>query len=173
MRLPFCDHHICAFLHSIEGSTKPLDLELSNYFRSHKSTGAHDRRLIGETLYGLVRWKTLVDYLSLSPCENDRLTAFRKITTDGSEQQNPSIPEPIRLGISDFLYNRFVAAFGIDKTRDLCRILNSPAPTTLRVNLLKITRDELMDKLKNQFDLSPCTHAPAGIYLYKRAPLFS
>ena len=52
MRLPFCDHHISAFLEGYEKSQKPLDLALSEYLRAHKSIGAHDRRAIGEALYG-------------------------------------------------------------------------------------------------------------------------
>lgn len=172
MRLPFCDHHISAFLDGYENSKKPLDLALSEYFRAHKSIGAHDRRAMGETLYGMVRWKTLIDHLSPSPHFLDRLFCFRKMFTDG-RADNPSIPEAARLGINDFVYDRLCAAYGKEKTILICRILNSQAPVTIRANLLKTTRDQLFELLKTKFALAPCTKAPAGLQLQKREALFA
>lgn len=172
MRLPFCDHHISAFLDDYSKSQKPLDLALSEYLRAHKSIGAHDRRTIGETLYGMVRWKTLIDYFCPSSHSLDRLKAFRKICFEEC-LKNPNIPEAARLGINDFLYERFSKTFGIERTRELGQILNEPAPTTIRANLLKITREELLKKWEGKFELTPCALAPAGIQFPKRTPLFA
>ncbi len=172
MRLPFCDHHISAFLEGYSKSQKPLDMALSEYLRAHKSIGAHDRRAIGETLYGMVRWKTLIDYFCPSSHILDRLKAFRNISFEQS-LKDPAIPEAARLGINDFLYDRFCQAFGPEKTRELGRILNEPAPTTIRVNLLKTTREELLKAWEGKFELSPCALSPAGIHFHKRTPLFA
>ena len=84
MRLPFCDYHISAFWDGHVKTQKPLDLALSDYFRSHKSIGAHDRRTIGETLYSMVRWKSLIDHICPSSNILDRLYYFRKISLDCS-----------------------------------------------------------------------------------------
>jgi 16S rRNA (cytosine967-C5)-methyltransferase len=172
MRLPFCDHHISVILESYTKSDKPLDLLLSEYFRAHKSIGAHDRRLIGETLYGMVRWKTLIDHISRSDHSLDRLSCFRKISIDEC-RQDPSIPEPIRLGINDFLFSRLCAAYGLEKAREICRTLNTPAPTTIRVNLLKTSREELMKLWEGKFTMLPCSKAGAGIQFQRREALFS
>ncbi len=172
MRLPFCDHHISVILESYAQSEKPLDLLLSEYFRSHKSIGANDRRLIGETLYGMVRWKSLIDHFTRTSHPLDRLSCFRKISLELCAQ-DPSIPEPARLGINDFLYTRFCTVFGLEKTRELCRILNSPAPTTIRANILKTTAEELMKRWEGKFTMSRCAKAAAGIQFQKREPLFS
>lgn len=172
MRLPFCDHHISILLENYAQSEKPLDLLLSAYFRSHQSLGARDRRTIGETLYGMVRWKTLIDHFCKSPRNSDRLYCFRKLSLDLC-RQDPSIPEPIRLGMNDFLYHRFLSAFGLEKTRELCRILNTSAPTTIRVNLLKTTPEDLLKRWEGKFDLTRCKRAAAGIQFQKREPLFS
>lgn len=172
MRLPFCDHHISVILEGYSKSEKPLDLLLSEYFRSHKSIGAHDRRMIGETLYGMVRWKSLIDYISRSDHSLDRLSCFRNISLDLC-RQDPTIPEPIRLGINEYLYKRFCDSFGIEKTREICRILNNPAPTTIRVNLLKTTPEDLMKLWEGKFSMKACAKAPAGIQFQKREPLFA
>lgn len=172
MRHPFCDHHISAFLEDYAKSQKPLDLALSEYLRAHKSIGAHDRRTMGETLYGMVRWKTLIDYFCPSLHSLDRLKCFRNISLEQCKE-NSAIPEPARLGINDFLYSRFCALFGIEKTRDLCHILNTPAPTTIRVNLLKTTREALLELWQGKFDIAPCVKASTGIQFKKREPLFT
>jgi len=172
MRLPFCDHHIVAFLEDFEGSNKPLDLCLSEYLRAHKSIGAHDRRMIGETLYGMIRWKTLIDAICPSSYAGDRLVCFRGLHRE-EEWKNLDIPEPARLGIPDFLYQKFLKMFGKEKLVGLCKVLNEPAPTTIRANLLKTNRDDLLGRLQKEFEASPCEYAPAGIQFKKRTPLFS
>lgn len=168
MKQPFCDHHICAFLQVF--ANKPLDIALSEYFKSHKSLGAQDRRTIGETLYGMVRWKTLIDYFCPSELPKERLRCFRNLSiTDCS--QDSSIPEPIRYGMNEFLYSRFCSSFGKEKAKNLCQILNGPAPTTIRVNPIKASREQLLELFGDQ--ASPCESSPWGIQFKKRTPLFS
>ncbi len=169
---PFLDRHIDSFFQILEGSNRPLDLALSDYFRNHKNLGANDRRTIGETIYGMVRWKSLLDFLYPKTPLLKKIECFRSLDWP-TIQQDASIPEFARLGVSEFLYSRWMNAFGIEKTRELCRILNENAPTTIRVNLLKTTRDELMSRWKEKFSLTPCSQAPQGIQFAKREPLFS
>lgn len=170
--IPFRDHHLCAFLKNFSESKKPLDLALSDYFRTHKSLGSKDRRLIGDTLYEMVRWKSLIDFFCPSSLPQERLKCFRKLSLEEC-LQNPRIPEPIRLSLPPFLYERWLAVYGRETTIQLGRILNQPAPTTIRVNLLKTTREALFQAWKDQYDISLCEQAPAGIHFWKREPLFS
>lgn len=153
-------------------SKKPLDLLLSEYFKAHRSLGSTDRRTIGDAIYGMVRWKSLIDYACPSKFPLDRLDYYKKIDFYKTAK-DPSIPEPIRLGMTEFLLERFTAAFGIEKTKELCRILNTSAPTTVRANLLKTSREELLTLWEKAFSVSPCLYAPAGIQFSKRAPLLS
>ncbi|MBU6383098.1 MAG: RsmB/NOP family class I SAM-dependent RNA methyltransferase [Verrucomicrobia bacterium] len=170
MRLPFCDHHISAILDHL--GEKPLDGFLSRYFREHKSIGAHDRRLIGETLYQMVRWKSLIDHFCPSPSPLRRLAAFRALSLEACAQ-DASIPEPARLGIPPFLWDRFCQIFGVEKARQLCRTLNLSAPTTIRVNALKTTPELLLEKWKGKFECFRCKEASMGIQFKKREPLFA
>lgn len=169
MRLPFCDHHICAFLQNFTDNTKPLDIALSEYFKSHKSIGAHDRRAIGETIYGMTRWKSLIDYYcSSSSTPSERLFCYRKIPFGSLDL---SIPEAVRFGMNDYLYDQFCHSFGKERARALCQVLNGQAPTTIRANLGKTTREALLEQFKE--DAFPCQRAEAGIQFKKRTPLFS
>lgn len=172
MRNPFCDHHISAFLEEQSKSQKPLDLALSEYLRAHRSIGAHDRRTIGEALYGMVRWKTLIDHFCPSAHSLDRLKCYRSLSVEQC-RTDTSIPEPVRWGVNEFLYTRFCQVYGKEKAKQLCHTLNSPAPTTIRVNLLKTTREALIETWNGKFAITPCVKAATGIQFQKREPLFT
>lgn len=165
---PFLQKHAEILLNSFLSSNKPLDLSLSHYFRSNKNLGASDRREIGETLYGILRWKSLIDHFApLDPIAFYRAIDWDRILKD------KAVPPAAKLGLPEFLYTRFKTHFGEEKTEELGRILNEQAPTTLRVNLLKISREELLQKLAQKFSCSPCSLSKAGIQVHKREPLFA
>jgi len=175
MKIPFCDHHILAFLADFESSgsaRKPIDLLLAQYFKAHKSLGATDRRTIGETIYGMVRWKSLIDYCCNSTFPLDRLNYYKNIHLS-KLLEDTSIPLDIRLGIPEFLLESFINAYSSEKAIDLCKILNTTAPTTVRVNLLKTTRDQLLNQWQKTFSVFPCQYSSMGIQFSKRAALFA
>lgn len=174
MRLSFRSHHIITFFarHTKE-SGKPLDLGLSNYLREHKSIGAHDRRYIGEAVYGLIRWKGLLDYLL--PEESSlpqRLQTFEKLDWP-KVLSDPSIPEYIRLGTTKFLFETLKKEYGLEQTRELCQTFLTPPPLAIRANRIKTTREELMAKWTEKFSMKPSSRSPDGILLEKREALFS
>ncbi|HSX12966.1 MAG TPA: RsmB/NOP family class I SAM-dependent RNA methyltransferase [Chlamydiales bacterium] len=166
MNQPFIDRHIRLFLKLFSETNKPLDLLLSQYFRATKSLGSKDRRIMGDTIYGMIRWKSLIEFFSPA----DPLHFYQ--TIDWAEiKKDPSIPNAVKLGMPEYLYEQFCIHFGEKKADSLGEILNRSAPTTVRVNLLKTTRDDLLQKWKEKFSISPCGNM--GIQFQKREPLFA
>lgn len=172
MRISFCDTHIQAFFSFYSANSGPLDRLLGAYFKAHKSLGARDRKVIGDTVYGMVRWQSLIDQFCSSDSFLDRLAWYRSPDFQAA-RQDTSISAPFRLGVPEFLFEKLKADFGLEKTRQLCEIFNTPAPTTVRANQLKTTREHLMRVWEKTYSISPCTRAPAGIRFQKRVPLFS
>jgi 16S rRNA (cytosine967-C5)-methyltransferase len=168
----FCDTHTIAFLKGWDNTQKPLDLCLSDYFRSHKSLGAHDRRTIGEWVYTLVRWQSLFDELDPSINFSKRLHLL---------QQRPisewtaieTLSTPARLGLTPYLWGALMHTYGADKARLIADILNSPAPIFIRVNFIKTTREELIRAWHGKFTMQPAPQTPGAIIFSKREPLFS
>jgi len=171
MPAPFCDHHISSFFAAYQGDKIPLDLALARYFKAHRSLGAHDRRTIGEAVYGIVRWKSLLEHLGPDEAPLQRLRRFQSLDLVAA-QSDPSIPDSARLAVPEMLYERLTRDFSPAKARDLCRISNTPAPPTVRANLLKTTRDELIIRWAVHQPV-PCPQASTGIRFPKRLPLFS
>lgn len=166
---PFLDHHLRKILVAYMASKAPLDLLLSKYFKDHRALGANDRRLIGETLYGMVRWKSLLE--ALDP-KGDPIACYRRINWE-TVLSDPWIPAYAKAALSPFLYNRFVAVFGEDKARELGCIFNTPAPTTIRVNLLKTTREALLEKWQGKYLVTSSEQMRTALSFSKREPLFS
>lgn len=172
MKQPFCDVHTIAFFKSWNSSSKPLDLSLSEYFRAHRSLGATDRRKIGETVYALVRWKSLFDCLDPSFSTLKRLSLYQQKPIE-AWAEDPRLSESARVGLTPFLFEKLLASYGPVQGRQIAFALNSLAPVTVRVNLLKTSREELLQKWESKFDIKASSKTPTAILFSKREPLFA
>ncbi len=168
----FLDRHLLRILDLQGASERPLDLVLRKYFKSHKELGSHDRRHLGETLFGMVRLKGLIDFLSPPHASSTaKIACYRSLSSE--VLQDRSLPPAIRLGLSDFLYRRLKECYGEEETERLAEIFQSPAPITVRVNELKISRDALFTRWKEMHHPSLCRESKVGIQFSTRYPLFS
>jgi 16S rRNA (cytosine967-C5)-methyltransferase len=156
----FRDHHLLQLLETWQGGS--LDLHVNTYFRSHKALGSKDRRSIGDDLFGMIRWRGLLDRLG-EPTWEGRLVEWRRL--DRSRCQN--LPEHIQLSFPKDLFNRIKEQHGVE----VCRVLNETAPLTVRVNLAKTTRTALLERWRD-LPVEPCPEAPTGIRFQKRQNLF-
>lgn len=148
-RLPFRDFHIMQILQTFENESCPLDLFLSRYFRAHKSLGSSDRAAIAEAVYKSVRlWGLRCNYLQ---------------TKDLERAPEETLPKDLWTCLYD--------AYG-EQAYKISEELNYQAPTTIRANLLKITRDDLLEKLRALFPVRPCPFSPAGIIFEKKTNFF-
>lgn len=163
----FCDRHILAFLKNWNHAT-PLDLALGNYFRAHKSLGSHDRKKVGDAVYTLVRWQSLFDYLDPSESYSLRLHMLNQAPI---ETWTEDAPDYAKYGLSEFLYEKIKSTYG--DIAPIAAVMNSPAPIAIRANLLKTTREALINALSPKFSVRPSENAPAGIVFSKREPLFA
>ena len=149
---------------------------LSATFRKEKWIGSHERRFVGETLYGLVRHLRRVDAAlargkpGKSPRDLERLIALfvleKLIEPDRAKRLDPSVDWNAVAGIDaaiagerkqvprialaaslpDWLAERLVADWG-ERAEPLALALNHRAPMTVRANLLVGDRAALAAEL--------------------------
>jgi 16S rRNA (cytosine967-C5)-methyltransferase len=67
-----------------------------------------------------------------------------------------------------WLVERWIVSFGIQETFELCRADNEIPPISLRVNGLRATREEMLERLaRSGHDVKPAVYSPEGIILAK------
>ncbi|WP_079989384.1 RsmB/NOP family class I SAM-dependent RNA methyltransferase [Candidatus Protochlamydia phocaeensis] len=171
--IPFRPYHLFALLNAYNQQTLPLDLFISHYFRAHPALGSKDRAFIAETIYALIRWQALLDYLS--PEDHSWESRYRVYEHLDLEQilQREDIPLHIRVSFPLPLFQLMENSYGSQRTIDLCLTSNKPAPTTVRVNTLKTTREELLKLWEGLYEVSPTSLSPYGIQFHKKINFFS
>lgn len=117
-------------------------------------------------VFGTFRWKRLIDYLiGDEKSWLNRVTAF-----DDSVHLNAihdlTIPESVRCSCTDDVYQLLRNFYG-DYAFDICLALNKEPKNTIRVNLIKTTRDELLSTHLKSIGV-PCSHSPLGIHLIQK-----
>lgn len=80
-------------------------------------------------------------------------------------------PDPVRYNYPDWLDGQLKNSLG-DSWREDLSVLNGEAPTDLRVNTLKTTREQLLNEMaKEGYAGQPTPCSPLGIRLHQRIPL--
>lgn len=171
-KAPFRLHHLFTLLEAYSAQTLPLDLFISLYYREHKALGSKDRAFIAETVYQLVRWQGLLDYL-LGPETSWEKRYELMQTIDLKEiQKREDIPAFVRVSFPEILFRHIVDSYGEEKAIKLCLICNAPAPTAIRVNTSKISRDELFNRWKDFYDISCSKDSQEAIIFHKKINFF-
>lgn len=169
---PFREYHLIEILSEYDEQNLPLDLHISRYFRAHKAIGSKDRGYIADMVYALVRWKGLIDHqLKGRPDWEKRFLLFAEMDLEGLSQER-SIPPHIRVSYPEELFECMVASHGMEAASALCYASNYPAPTTVRANTLKLTRDELLQRWQGLYPVAACHFAPHGINFEKKLNFF-
>ena len=172
MKLPFRKYHILQILNQFLQSSYPLDLFLRFYFKKFTSIGSKDRKEVAETIYKIFRFKGLIDYFIPSPITNEkRINVFETLDFD-KETQNPDIPSHVRASFPKIYFDKLKSCYGEEKALDLCKISNTQAPTTIRVNALKTQRDSLFDILSKNYKVYK-TKSAHGLTFKEKINFFS
>lgn len=170
-KIPFREHHLFDLLEGYSSQSHPIALYVSEYFRSHPALGSKDRAFIAENIYALIRWQGLLGYLSGSSSWQDWFKTLQTIDLE-EIQKSEEIPLAFRVSFPQVLFDLFVKDYGIERGCELCLISNSPAPTTVRVNPLKISREDLLERWRTLYEVSPTPHSSLGITFHKKINFF-
>ncbi|NGX63337.1 MAG: Ribosomal RNA small subunit methyltransferase B [Candidatus Anoxychlamydiales bacterium] len=173
MKVSFRKHHLLNILNEYSKKNLPVDLFLRKYFKSNKSLGSKDRKEISENLYKLIRWRGLIDFLCIKKpiTFEERLDVlknfdFKKFLKD------EKIPTHIRVSFPKDYFEKVKNAYTHEKAIDFCLVSNSVAPTTIRTNLLKISREELFEILNKKYVVEKCKKSSSGIIFKKKINFF-
>jgi 16S rRNA (cytosine967-C5)-methyltransferase len=89
----------------------------------------------------------------------------------GRTLRHPEMPRAVAADLPDWLEPHLAAVFGADLEREMAA-LNAPAPMDLRVNALKIGRDDACRALAaERIFTRPTPHSPLGLRIDGRMPI--
>ncbi len=163
---------------------QPADGVLSNHFRVDR-TGGRERAFIAETAYAVLRRKRLLERIVSDGGTPRRLVLAALVRLQGVSQRQlaeavtaremdwlagiKAQAEPVlslaeQADLPDWLAERLLTRMSEAELLALARGLNQPAPLDLRVNPMKVSRDEALAKLvADGIEVEPCPFAPLGI----------
>lgn len=161
----------------------PADSTVSAFFRQHKNLGQRERASLAETVYALLRervkfqnlaqsgsgpmprrlamlaWRGSDSFLraALSPAEQQWLVQVQAIAVE-------SLAPRLRHNLPDWLAEPLRERLGEDEFWRLAAALNEPAPLDLRVNTLKLKREDAQAELAAAgIDAVPTPYSPVGL----------
>ncbi|MFN3304902.1 MAG: RsmB/NOP family class I SAM-dependent RNA methyltransferase [Roseateles sp.] len=161
----------------------PADATVSAFFRQHKHLGPRERASLAETAYALLRerlkfqhlaqsgsgpvarrlailaWRGNAGFLrgALKPNESQWLDQVQAIDAQ-------SLSPKLRHNLPDWLVEPLQARLGDAEFWALAAALNEPAPLDLRVNTLKLKREEAQAQLKAaSIEALPTPYSPLGL----------
>jgi 16S rRNA (cytosine967-C5)-methyltransferase len=174
--------------------SRPADQALSAYFRSHRNLGQHDRAFIAETVFAVLRRKRSLEAAAGSVAPRDLAIAAlvrvfglsgRAFEATGADDaalaarlkaaSTPRLEPAVQADLPDWLWQRLDAEYGAQEAAAIAQGLLSPAPLDLRVNLVKLSREDALERLGLEAARTP--YSPAGVRLkgkpqINRHPLF-
>lgn len=171
-QIPYREFHILQLLSQYETGDAPLDLLIYRYFKAHKALGSKDRAHVSETVYACVRWKLLLDHMTNNGTWAEKIAMMQQAIWE-TAKTSPHIPAQIRFSFPEYLYEKIMAFHGEQTAHELFAACNEPAPTTVRVNTLKVTRDKLFETWKDQHSVEKSTESDTAINFKKKISLFS
>ncbi len=174
------------------GPHGPADAKLSAYFRENPKLGVKDRAYIAESVYQVLRRKRLLEYLSdgvdarrlllaaqlrlqgislrdLGPLLNKQQTEWAHAIKAKSTE---NLPLAIQADLPDWLWERLSEQYGEQEALTLARSLHLSAPLDLRANIVKATREEVLEQFaKDRIEAVPTPLSPYGIRLQSKITL--
>jgi len=169
----------------------PADAVLSRFFREHPKVGQRDRATIAESVYAVLRRGRMLERLlggtlSRGAMPRDAVLAawagllganlkeleplVRKAELDGLAEikRNIHAPQPfeVECDFPDWLIERLRHRFDDAALLELAKGLQRPAPLDLRVNLARVSREEVLARLAADGIAAAATpYSPAGVRL--------
>jgi len=189
--------HLSRLLARVLRFDGPADAVMSRFFKEHPRLGSRDRSLIAEACFHALRHYATLKWL-LQPAQAPRATRLAALVTlarqhgltalgprelRGDERAVRNalsvdlvcVPAAVRAELPLWLYAALAAQY--EDVQALTEVLAEPAPLDLRVNTLKIGRDEVLAELRGAtrshapLDAEPTRFSPDGVRLYEKPGL--
>ncbi len=171
-------------LADVLSNTGPADVKLGWFFKQNRDLGTKDRAFIAESVYGVLRRKSFLSYVSDGEDPRKLLVAWlvrvqgmstRDLADSLTAQQKEwaqeikakktdDISKAMQADLPEWLWDKLVVQYGEEEALTISRSMHQPASLDLRVNLVKATREDVIAKFASEkTEVNPTPYAPNGL----------
>lgn len=171
----------------------PADVKLSEFFRNNRDLGTKERAFVAESVYGVLRRLRFLSTVTANddndPDDARKLVlawmlriqgmSIQKIEPMLSEQQiewahtikaksTENMPLAVQADVRDWLWEKLVAQYGEKEALTIARSMHDAATLDLRVNTIKATRDNVIEKFMaeaatGEANVTKTPYSPIGL----------
>lgn len=145
---------------------------LSKWMRTHRSLGSKDRRRVSDAVYDMIRYESFFKHAGfMSPeAQLEAWCLWHNGERFGSlKSLDPCTDLSISLGLPHWMVEEWITQLGISETVQLAQTINQRADLNIRCYPHRISREELLYKLKKEDILSePVPRTAHGLRLTQR-----
>lgn len=169
--------HALSVIHSFDIEPKPLDRIVDVYFRRHRELNSSARRAIADLVFNVIRWRVCIEDAlvrqGVKKPTREQIVAYYLDSVPFEIGDTPPKGSPGAVAayysLPEWLVKRFIKQQGEEDAYCLMAAFKTEAPVTLRTNMLKTSREELLGMLKRAgHDVQATLHSPYGIAIKKR-----
>ena len=157
----FQSSHLLSLVESYTKTKDPIHLFLRKYLKLNRSIGSRDRKIISESLFFLIRFQGLID----TQIEKPVTWALRIFSPFCLNKEQPP---HIQVSFAKWLFQRIEDVYGIEKALEICKISNTQAPITIRVNTLNTTKEAFAQEWSEAYPLKECEMAKNALTFLKK-----
>lgn len=161
----------------------PADQVLSQHFRGHRNLGQKERAFVAEASFAVLRRRRSLEAAAGSAEPRALLCAallrhlgFSARALDGLVDEAlaqrirtlrpDALPDAVRADLPDWLWQRLAAEHGREEAMRIAQGLLNPAPLDLRVNLARVAREPVLERLRSDgIEAAATPYSPAGVRL--------
>jgi 16S rRNA (cytosine967-C5)-methyltransferase len=144
--------------------TGPADAKLGWFFKQNRELGTKDRAFVAESVYGVLRRKSLLAHVAEGEDPRKLLLAWllrvqgmslRDVEESLSKQQvewahaikaktTEGMSPAMQADLPEWFWQKLCEQYGADEALTIARSMHQPAPLDLRVNVVKASRDDVL-----------------------------
>jgi 16S rRNA (cytosine967-C5)-methyltransferase len=170
-------------------NTGPADVKLGWFFKQNRDLGTKDRAFIAESVYGVLRRKSFLIYLAGGEDPRKLLVAYlvrvlgmstRDLADTLNAQQKEwaleikakktdDISKAMQADLPEWFWDKLVAQYGNEEALTIARSMHQSAALDLRVNLVKATREDVIEKFASEnTEVIPTPYSPNGLRMAQK-----
>lgn len=171
-------------LADVLSNTGPADAKLGWFFKQNRELGTKDRAFVAESVYGVLRRKSYLEYvcdgddprklllawllrvqgMSMRDLEETLSSQQKEWAKEIKAKNTDNLPKYMQADLPEWFWDTLVTQYDEEQALTIARSMHQPAPLDLRVNTLKASREDILALFAKENTVPTLTpYSPLGL----------